>query len=226
MSYFGKKTVLSSVRAGISELWPELASSSKVHSWNAEFETTYWDNNHKSNPKELCGKLLALNYFKNIQILDAVPTKIADVGGGVNGGVLQLFNAENKDLFDPLKPNLRDISSHAYLASEIPPHFSNYDVIFCFEALDHCSDMNDFILSLNRICSMVRDGGLLFFEMPIRKLPVNGHPISLKDYSRRGIKNLIMKAGFNIVDGYNFGPNFNSPRSFGIVAHKVKYRSI
>jgi hypothetical protein len=220
MRYFGEHLRWASLVGKLSEFLPAFVSDSKVEKWNSEFENVYWDSNHETNPIELSGKLHALRYFRNVQLLDKVPEAISDVGGGVNGGVLPLLNAKQKDLFDPLKPSLAGIESHGYLADAIPHKFSNYDVVFCLEALDHCSDRENFYKSLERVCGLVRPQGLLFFEIPIRKSPVNGHPVSLKDFSRQDIKRFIVECGFILVDGYDYGPNFNSPRSFGIVALK------
>ncbi|MGC6415165.1 MAG: hypothetical protein ACON5K_10720 [Bacteroidia bacterium] len=220
IKFFGEHKRFSGLIGRLSEVIPTKLANAKVENWNSEFENIYWDRNHESNPKELCGKLHALQYFKNVQLLHKVPEAISDVGGGVNGGVLPLLNAKRKDLFDPLKPILSGIDSHGYLADAIPDKFSNYDVVFCLEALDHCSDSENFYKSLERVCGLVKSHGLLFFEIPIRKSPVNGHPVSLKDFSRQAIKNFIVECGFILIDGYDYGPNFNSPRSFGIVALK------
>lgn len=199
-----------------------------LNSWNLEFEKKYWDNNlSNDNLKELHAKLKYLKYFEfissyNVNIFDH---KIADFGGGPYGGVLPLVFGTKKFLID-----LMDVDTE-FLAKQnvqaIKSSFSDFiefsgtlDVIFCLEALDHLSNMLEFERSVSILSSYIKPKGLFFFEMPIRSLPTDGHPISLKVYSRKSLIKIFENHGFTLIHKVSYGPSFGSPNSFLAVFSK------
>jgi 2-polyprenyl-3-methyl-5-hydroxy-6-metoxy-1,4-benzoquinol methylase len=198
-------------------------------SWDVEFENNYWDNNlSNNNLNELHAKLKFMNYFEIISeySLNIQEHYVADFGGGPFGGVLPLVFGSKKFLVDLIDVNLNVINSEKIIP--IKASFTDQinlplklDVIFCLEALDHLNDMNEFRKSVNNISNSLKNGGLFFFEMPIRNRATDGHPISLAQYSRNSIVDIFRQNGFKVIHKINFGPSFGSPNSFIVVCKKV-----
>jgi SAM-dependent methyltransferase len=192
--------------------------------WTEQFETGYWRDEASNNYRELMGKLHTLRYFQFLQHLAEAPANVVDVGGGPQGGVLTIIGATNrKVLVDPLTPQSSlpaGIEHIKSLADEIAIESGTFDVVFCLEALDHCPDTTSFERSVLELARITRKSGLLFFEMPIRPYPINGHPISLLQFSRDDIEKLFRAVGCSAVFRYDYGPCFGSPPSFGLVMIK------
>lgn len=197
--------------------------------WDISFENNYWENNLSNNNfQELHAKLKYLKYFEIISSMniDINSHIVADYGGGPYGGVLPLVYGTEKYLIDLIDADKEFLSKNSI--QHIRSSFTNsinlekkFDIIFCCEALDHLPNMILFEDAVKEMESQLKKLGFLFFEMPIRANPINGHPISLKVYSRDFIVKIFKKYNLYPIHRVNIGPSFGSPFSFICVFKKI-----
>jgi 2-polyprenyl-3-methyl-5-hydroxy-6-metoxy-1,4-benzoquinol methylase len=226
---YKKPGIISILKHYADHLFNSKYSNEDKSEWDISFENNYWDNNLSNNNfQELHAKLKYLNYFEIISSnnIDLNSHIVADYGGGPYGGVLPLVYGTEKYLIDLIdtdkeflaKNNIKHIKSSFTNSINLEKKF---DVIFCCEALDHLPNMILFEDAVKEMIFQLKESGLLFFEMPIRFNPINGHPISLKDYSRNIIVKMFKKYSLEPVHRVNIGPSFGSPYSFICVFKKM-----
>jgi SAM-dependent methyltransferase len=172
-----------------------------------------------------------------------VPTRIygkdslnvCDIGGGPMGGSLApvqkyFSNALNNfTLVDPLIDKFDNcftlpkfVQEVNAFSDDIPLLSEAYDLIFCWEALDHCDNLTKFIFSIKEIIRLLRKDGVLFFEMPLRENQIDGHPIYKGIISQREIVDMFKMAGLTILSEKESPRNYNSPNGFMLIGQKKK----
>lgn len=127
--------------------------------------------------KNVCQK--HFKAFKNIE-------SVCDIGAGVLGGALVLFPYGNKrTVTDLLIDKYVEIDKLPTGIWEDNSDFSNLsyyndnsqDVVFSWEVLDHARDLQHFIDGQKELVRILKPDGLLFFYIPLRKMPKNAHLI-------------------------------------------------
>ena len=172
-----------------------------------------------------------------------VPTRIygkdslnvCDIGGGPMGGsldnVLRCFSSalNNFTLVDPLIDKFDNCFTLPKIVQEvnafsddIPLPSEAYDLVFCWEALDHCDNLTKFIFSIKEITRLLRKDGVLFFEMPLRETLIDGHPIYEGVISQREIVDMFKMAGLTILSEKESPRDYNSPTGFMVIGQKKK----
>ena len=202
-------------------------------SWSRSFEWTYWRTHTK---EDIMSSIRAKYEYMNVDALLAqhfpdtnVPLRILDVGGGMYGGALAFISrTAEKTLFDYLADEFKHEHSGGTLPDDIravagsfttPPfQTDSFDVVLCWEALDHADTTADFKQAQRELVRVTRPGGLIFFEMPIRYAPQAGHPISMRDITRGEI--LDGFPGVHVLRRINHGPSFGSPHTFILILQK------
>lgn len=163
-----------------------------IEKWKPEYELEYW---LKYEEKEYINKINdKYKYFKVEEIIKKHFNKnnlnfVIDIGGGKYGGFLYFFkDGRNRVLFDFLADSFvegneklnklpKDIKGVAGSFCDIPFSDNSIDIIFCCEALDHSDSYRDFLKAQKEIVRVLSVGGLLFFEIPLRTRPIQGHPV-------------------------------------------------
>jgi len=172
---------------------------------------------------------------------NTVPTRICgkdslnvcDIGGGPMGGSLDnvqkyFSNALNNfTLVDPLIDKfdkcftlpkiVQEVNAYSH---DIPLPSEAYDLVFCWETLDHCDNLTKFIFSIREITRLLRKGGVLFFEMPLREKQIDGHPIYEGVISQREIVDMFKMAGLTILSEKESPRSYNSPKGFMLIGKR------
>lgn len=194
-----------------------------MEKWNPKYEMEYWNGVTDIS----CKNKIASKYkYFNVDGIIAdhfikTPNIAIDIAGGMFGGALQYFNANKKILIDYLADEFvkmgkipADVKAQKGNFCNLPFENKTVDVIFCWEALDHCNSLEDFQIAQQEINRVLAPKGILFFEMPIRPKPINGHLISLECINRDEIVN-----GFNgtVLKRLDKGPQFKSPNPIMLI---------
>lgn len=198
-----------------------------MEKWNPEYEMKYWNGVTDGGCRN---KIMAkFNYFDVNGVVrdhfEGSPRVAIDIAGGMWGGALQFFDAERKILVDYLAEEFvrmgkmpPDVEAIGGSFCDLPLEDESADIVFCWEAFDHCNSIEDFSMAQKEVVRVLSKGGILFFEMPIRPRAIDGHPISLENVSRDGIV-----SGFGeltIIRRVDKGPEFESPSPIMLVMKK------
>lgn len=159
-------------------------------SWTPEYELDYW----RGNPEEFYIKYITRKY-DIFQVEDMIKKHaknpldiVMDIGGGKYAGALYSFKeGKRRILYDLLAERflnggekLNKIPTGVECISgdfrKLPFSDNSVDIIFCWEALDHCNSNEQFISAKGEILRVLSNGGLLFYEHPIRRVASKGHP--------------------------------------------------
>lgn len=198
-----------------------------MEKWNPEYEMEYWNSVTDNGCRN---KIMSkYKYFNVDEVVknnfEGSPVVAIDIAGGMWGGALQFFDAEKKILIDYLADEFvrigkmnGDINAVNGDFCNLPLEDDSVDVVFCWEAFDHCNSMDDFRMAQEEVVRVMSKGGLLFFEMPIRTKPIDGHPISLADISRDDIVRGFCK--LKMIKRVDSGPEFESPSPIMLVMKK------
>lgn len=190
--------------------------------WSKDYELShYWDVIDRQD--YLNQMAIKMNRLRVDRFAPAVnPQVCVDVGGGKYGGALHFYTkGRHRVVVDALADTFEPIDGISFLpgySNSLPIAANSVDVLFCIECLDHCDDFLDLFESLAQLTHVLAPGGILFFQMPLRAAPIEGHPVS----------SLIVEPG-QIIDFLN-GPGFEllyrdqisgtSPRDLYLVIKK------
>lgn len=151
--------------------------------WTPEFELDHWKGIDR------CGHFKTLDEKHRILAVAAFapehPHVVVSIGGGRWAGDLRLYTAgHNRVLIDPLADHFQNgdvpegVEKVAAFARAIPMPSHLTDVAFCIETLDHCDDLPDLQQSIRELERIMKPGGVIFFQLPVRNVPRLGHPIA------------------------------------------------
>ena len=152
--------------------------------WTPRYEMEYWAR-ETDNLRWMRRKMESLG----VPGLDASGVRtMVDIGGGKYGGALGFFpGVPRRVLIDPLAHELAEFGEYPEGIEFSPGSVLNIplpddiaQVLFCMEVLDHlpASDFPKAVAELKRVLA---PGGLLFFHLPLRYEPREGHPLSTQD---------------------------------------------
>ena len=162
---------------------------------------------------------------------------VCDIGSGPLGGSLINVRAcfknvlNNFTIVDPLVDNLdyylsnsisKNVQKVNAFSDDIPLPSESYDLVFCWETLDHCDNLTKFIFSIKEITRLLRKDGVLFFEMPLRETLIDGHPIYKGVISQSEIVDMFKVAGLTILSEKESPRDYNSPTGFMVIGQKKK----
>lgn len=195
--------------------------------WTCEYEINYWDTVSDDECKHKIKK--KYDYFKVEEIIlkyfNGTPNVAIDIAGGMWGGALQFFNAKHKILVDYLADKFKnegklpkDVEIFNNTFCNLPFENNSVDVIFCWEALDHCNNITEFKTAQKEILRVLSKGGILFFEMPMRKSQINGHLISIQQINHDELINGF--SGLQILQRIDKAQSFGSPNPFILIMQK------
>jgi len=149
--------------------------------WTIAYGENYWD----SHTREEC-RLKVLRKWDTFRADRFLPSGeldvVLDVGGGKYGGALEFVRARRRVLVDLLPedslqlPEGVEFFRSDFSCIDMPDGIAS--VIICLEALDHASSMNHFRKAQSEMFRLMCVGGLLLFEMPLRRSPRDGHPVA------------------------------------------------
>ena len=149
--------------------------------WSPEYELKYW-REETDNLQLLRHKMRELCVF---DFAPVNPRTVAEIGGGKYGGYLRYYGCgKQRFLVDPLADHFGDypdgVKATTGTVTALPFDDGSVDVLFCLEVLDHlpASDFPKAVAELKRVLA---PGGVLFFHLPLRYEPREGHPLSARD---------------------------------------------
>ena len=111
---------------------------------------------------------------------------VIDIGGGAMGGIFCVYNiGKRKILIDPLAEEYKrkynkipeGVETINAYCNDVPLEDNSIDIIFCFDTLDHCNSKEEYIKSISEIKRILKVNGTLYFILPLRQEPAEGHPI-------------------------------------------------
>ena len=214
----------------------------KVSKWEKETELEHIDRmEEKSGPNQCKYQYMAnllMSKWRDFafEIESSSPSFSAlDVGGGPLGGALPLCKLaistmKSGVLLDPLVDEYREIPDCPKLpdyiqpikgfSDDIPFEDNKFDVVFNWECLDHCDNLDIFKKSIKESIRVLKKDGMIFFEMPIRDKLVAGHPIHTGIISVEEIIGLFEQEGL-YCHKKEMAPNtYGSPRPLMIIGSK------
>lgn len=160
-----------------------------MREWTPQYELEYWNGNpNESFYTEYIKKKYI--YFspedKISKYIKCPLDKVMDIGGGRYGGSLYFYRGGKEQiLFDYLANDfLQSKKLHQQIIpvqgtfTDIPYPDNSISVIFCWEALDHSLNEQEFFKGQDEITRILQPGGLLFFECPMRPAPQDGHAVT------------------------------------------------
>lgn len=195
-----------------------------VEKWSEYSESCYW--NGFSKEKIMNDIKRKYEYFNVKKYINFVPDTVLDIGGGPYGGALCFYPdgvdrvvldllIDSDKVTQDLPLNVRGIKSSF---CSLPFENNSVDIIFCWEALDHCDNLVDFKRAQQEMVRVLSKKGVLFFEMPIRPVAIANHPISLEIISRNEV--VAGFKGLNVSWRVDSGPMFGSPPPIMLVMKK------
>ncbi|MBM3210593.1 class I SAM-dependent methyltransferase [Candidatus Poribacteria bacterium] len=185
-----------------------------MSNWNKLWEiSNYWD-------KIMAIPELEERYHKEF-LKDLEQFKIdlrcpaVDVGAGAFGGVFNYMDfigekiivdpcaTEFKEKYGKIKDGIRLIDAFSY---NIPLSDLSMNSVFCIETLDHCNSKEEYTQSVHELIRILAKGGRLYFMLPLRKIPIDGHFISLETISLEEIISPFrrIKADYRILNDHLF----------------------
>jgi len=154
--------------------------------WTPRWEMEkYWDfvmsRESEINNYELAFRA-DLEVFGNI----ALGGVVVDVGAGGLGGVFRFLDGgDRRIIVDPLASEFDEKFGQMQGAElvdascqDIPLESGCADIVFCIEALDHCSCVDEYRRSAGELIRIIKPGGRLYFMIPFRKENRDGHFIT------------------------------------------------
>lgn len=159
-----------------------------VRPWCVDLELEFWDKHpDKQHIKKLRRKYELFDVENKIKQYFPKPVfNVADVGGGKFGGFLRFYRSKvngRKYLVDLLALHFTqhlpaDAVAIACDFSIMPFVANSIDIMFSQESLDHCLTEQHYNRCVNKIVEVLSPGGLLFYQWPVRKKPIDGHVIT------------------------------------------------
>ena len=111
--------------------------------------------------------------------------RVLEVGCGAAGGLFTLLCAQS-EYWVAADPLMREYHKNGWLprifigvddyAHKLPFLPDQFDTLFCIETLDHCDSMEQFTASFHEFARVLKPGGALYFMLPPRDKPREGHP--------------------------------------------------
>lgn len=156
--------------------------------WTCNWEIVeYWD-------KVMASPELTALYHKefkddiaNFNIKVSCPA--VDVGAGAFGGVFNYVSfIGEKIVVDPCATEYQKrygktpegVKLIDGYCNNIPLSDFSMKTVFCIETLDHCNSQEEYLQSGKELVRILSKTGTLYFMLPLRKKPTEGHFISLE----------------------------------------------
>lgn len=170
--------------------------------WSGDFEIAYWN----SHPDDFYVKdILRLHEYFDVEnkineyFGDSEPEIVVDVGGGAFGGEFQFYKrGQNRILVDILCSQFGKLGKLPGDLKTFPNDFAeicladkSIDIVFAWEVLDHATSDEHFNRGQQELCRILKPGGLLFFNQPIRSKMKPGHTVIFNEqWIKEGFKDL------------------------------------
>ena len=108
------------------------------------------------------------------------------------------------DIENPGHPHLNEQIDVFYDGKKIPFDDNSFDSVFSSEVFEHVFNMDEVLMEIHRV---LKPGGKLLFTCPFA-WPEHEVPYDFGRYSSFGIKHIIEKAGFKIIEQHKTGHFF------------------
>lgn len=145
---------------------------------------------------------------KTIKILSPQCTgKILDFGCGSKPYAQYFKHASayiGLDIKNPAHPHLNEQIDVFYDGKKIPFADNEFDSVFSSEVFEHIFNIDEVLPEIHRV---LKPGGKLLFTCPFA-WPEHEVPYDFGRYSSFGIKHIIEKAGFKIIEQHKAGHFF------------------
>ena len=150
--------------------------------WDEQFELEYWrryDDN------------FYIDYLdeKHKHFNFDIHNKIIDIGGGRFGGSLYRYqHGVERFLLDPLADEFKEFGSLPENIKvikgsvlDIPFEKEYFDAVVVWEVLDHLTTINELREAQREIRRVLKIGGVLYFNQPIRIYSTSGHTLLVSE---------------------------------------------
>lgn len=156
--------------------------------WSPDFEMKYWvgheGEHYIKDTKRLYDKF-SVDKVVEDNLTDENIRIVVEIGGGAYGGALRFFKKGIErysidlamDRFAKMDQIPLGINCIKSDFSNIPINSGCADVVFAWEVLDHALTQRHFDKGIDEICRIMKPGGILFLNHPIREKQKNGHHI-------------------------------------------------
>ena len=173
--------------------------------WSPFYERAFWEAHSKEEHiKRVQGKYKIFDcetWNETVEV--SIEDVVLDIGGGIYGGALREYSGKGKKVLVDLiadsavaQGEYPDIVPLCCDFRRIPLSSRSCAIVFAWEVFDHAQTLGHMKQGIRESARVLKMGGVLYFEQPLREQPQEGHLICI---DREMIIELYRQAGLELL---------------------------